>query len=74
MFEFYVAVCLMTNMNSEPVNPCRIEQSPQVYRTRESCKRSLDILSINIYKEFLDDESIIPVIDGFCSPVKGNRS
>ncbi len=74
MFEFYVAVCLMTNTIGEPVNPCTFRQSPEVYRTKEACKKSLDILSLGIYEKFLSDDSVIPVIDGVCSPVQGGRS
>ena len=65
MFEFLISLCLATNLQGKPVNPCWVEMSKQVYRTKEQCNSSLLSVQANLYEEH-KGEGVFPLLGGFC--------
>ena len=70
MFEFLISLCLATNIEGKPVNPCWVELSREVYRTEEQCNRSLLSQQAKLYQENNSD-GVFPLLGGFCSKADG---
>lgn len=65
MFEFVISLCLATNIEGKPVNPCWVEMSREVYRTEKQCDKALLTMQADLYEQNNSD-GLFPLLGGFC--------
>lgn len=50
MYHFIYAVCLVYNIEGEPVNPCIMEASPRHYVTKQQCESEAKLFVIERFR------------------------